>query len=103
MEALLPILFFAVAVLLAIVALSWLLIICLMAERRAGRSDISYAASMGGALFLYTFSILLAKQALIEHKYHIGMPLLFALVPSVAIGLGTFALRFYFRQFREKS
>jgi hypothetical protein len=102
MDAVLSMIFFTGAVFLGIVALSWLVITCLMPERYAGRSDISYAVGMGGALFLYTFSILAANQALIEHTYNILMPLIFALVPSFAAGLGTFALRMYFRQFRNR-
>ena len=103
MDALLSIFFFAGAVLLAIVALSWLVVTCLeMPKRHEGRSDISYAVSMSGALFLYTFSILAAKQALIEHTYSIVMPLIFALVPSFTAGLGIFVLRVYFRQFRKR-
>jgi hypothetical protein len=102
MDALLSIFFFTGAGFLAIVALSWLVVTCLISERHAGRSDVSYAVGMGGALFLYTFSILAAKQALIEHTYNIVMPLIFALVPSFAAGLGTFALRVYFHQFRKR-
>ena len=102
MDALLSIILFTGAVFLGIVALSWLVITCLMPERYAGRSDTSYAVGMGGALFLYTFSILAAKQALIEHTYNILMPLIFALGPSFATGLGTFALRTYFRKFRKR-
>lgn len=102
MDALLGIIFFIGAVFLSIVALSWLMVTCLMPERYAGRSDLSYAVGMGGALFLYTFSILATKQALMEHTYSIFMPLVFAIVPSFAAGLGTFALRMYIRQFRNR-
>jgi hypothetical protein len=101
MDALLSIILFTGAVFLSIVALSWLLITSLMPERYAGRSDITYALGMGGAFFLYTFSILAAKQALIEHTYNILIPLIFALIPSFATGLGTLALRTYLRHFRE--
>jgi hypothetical protein len=55
--------------LLAIFALTWLVVACLMPERHAERSDVSYAVGMSGALFLYAFSILAAKQALMEHTY----------------------------------
>lgn len=102
MDAMLSIILFIGALFLGIVALSWLVITCLMPERYAGHSDISYAVGMGGALFLYTFSILAAKQALIEHTYNIVMPLMFALMPSLAAGLGTFALRTYLRHFRKR-
>jgi hypothetical protein len=102
MDAWLSIIFFTGAVFLGIVALSWLVVTCLMPERYAGRNDVSYAVGVGGALFLYTFSTLVAKQALIEHTYNIVMPLIFALVPSFAAGLGTFVLRMYSRQFRKR-
>ena len=93
MDSLLSLIFFTGAVLLAIISLSRFVIACLLPERYTGRSDVSYAASMGWTIFLYTFSVFVARQALIESTYNISVSLIFALVPSLVVGLGTFVLR----------